>query len=53
MVLLTSNQVDSCHGCIRGPLTRDAKDILCMYNRVLIMTYESVGHLKCNILDTT
>ena len=56
MVLyLTVNQVDSCHGCICGPLTRDTKDILWMDDRVLIMTYESLAtrYLKRHILDTT
>ena len=56
MVLyLTVNQVDSCHGCVCGPLTWDTKDILWMDDRVLIMTYEALatGSLKCHILDTT
>ena len=56
MVLyLTVNQVDSCHGCVCGPLTWDTKDILWMDDRVLIMTYESLvtGYLKRHILDTT
>ena len=55
MVLyLTVNQFDSCHGCVRGPLTWDTKDILWMDDRVLIMTYESLvtGYLKRHILDT-
>ena len=39
MVLyLTINQVDSCHGCVCGPLTWDIKDILWMDNRGLIIT---------------
>ena len=39
MVLyLTVNKVDSCHGCVCGPLIWDAKDILWMYDCVLIMT---------------
>ena len=56
MVLyLTGSQVDSCHGCVCGPLTWDTKDILWMDDRVLIMTYESpaTGYLKHHILDTT
>ena len=56
MVLyLTVNQVDSCHGCVSDPLTRDTKDILWMDYHVLIMTYESLvtGYLKRHILDTT
>ena len=56
MVLyLTVNQVDSCHGSVCGPLTSDTKDILRMYDRVLIMTYKSLvaGYLKRHILDTT
>ena len=56
MVLyLTFNRVDSCHGCVCGPLTWDTKDILWMDDRVLIMTYKSLamGYLKCHILDTT
>ena len=56
MVLyLTVNQVDSCHGCVCGPLTWDTKDILWMDDRVLIMTYESLamGYLKRHIFDTT
>ena len=56
MVLyLTVNQVDSCHGCVCGPLTWDTKDILWMNDRVLIMTYESLdtGYLKRHILDMT
>ena len=56
MVLyLTVNQVDSCHGCVCGPLTWDTKDILWMDDCVLIMTYESLvkGYLKRHILDTT
>ena len=28
VLYLTINQVDSCHGCVHGPLTRDTKDIL-------------------------
>ena len=52
---LTINQVDSCHGCVYGPLTREAKDILSMDDRALIMTYESLatGCLKHHILDMT
>ena len=52
MVLyLTVNQVDSYHGCVCGPLTRDTKDILWMDDCVLIITYESLatGYLKCHI----
>ena len=54
MVLyLTIIQVDSCHGCVCDPLTRDAKDILWMDDYLLIMTYESLatGSLKLHILD--
>ena len=54
MVLyLTVNQVDSCHNCVCGPLTWDTKDILCMDDCVLFMTYESLAmrSLKCHILD--
>ena len=56
MVLyLTVNRVDSCHGCVCGPLTRDTNDILWMDDCVLIMTYESLttGYLKRHILETT
>ena len=56
MVLyLTVNQVDSCHGCVCGPLTWDTKAILWMDDSILIMTYESLvtGYLKRHILDTT
>ena len=56
MVLyLTVNQVDSCHGYVCGPLTWDTKDILWMEDRVLIITYKSLGtgYLKRHILDTT
>ena len=56
MVLyLTVNQVDSCHGCVCGPLTGDTKDISWMDDCVLIMTYESLvtGYLNRHILDTT
>ena len=56
MVLyLTINQVDSCHGCVCGPLTWDTRDILWMDDRVLIMTYKSLVTrcLKRHILDTT
>ena len=56
MVLyLIFNQVDSCHDCVCGPLTWDTKDNLCMDDRVLIMTYESLAtrYLKRHILDTT
>ena len=55
ILYLTVNQVDSCHDCVCGPLTGDAKDILWMDDLVLIMTYESLvtGYLKCHILDTT
>ena len=55
LLYLTINQVDSCHGCVCGPLTWDTKDILWVDNSVLIMTYESLvrGYLKCHILDTT
>ena len=56
MVLyLTVNHVDSCQGCICGPLTWDTKDILWMDDRVLIIPYESLamGYLKRHILDTT
>ena len=49
------DQVYSCHGCVCGPLTWDAKDILWMDDRILIMTYESLAirYLKRHILDTT
>ena len=49
------NQVDSCHGCVRGPLTSDTKDILWMDDRVLTMTYDSLamGSPKRHTLDTT
>ena len=49
------NQVDSCHGCARGPLTWDTKDILWMEDRVLTMTYESLamGSPKRHRLDMT
>ena len=30
ILYLTVNKVDSCHGCVRGPLTRDTRDILWM-----------------------
>ena len=56
MVLyLTVNQVNLCHGCVCGSLTRDIKDILWMDDCVLIMTYESLamGYLKRDILDIT
>ena len=50
-----ANQVDSCHGCVHGLLTRNTKDILWMDDRVLTMTYESLvtGSLKRHRLDTT
>ena len=54
MVLyLIVNQVDSCHGCVCGHLTRDTKDILWMDDYVLIMTYESLAtrYLKRYIWD--
>ena len=49
------NQVDSCHGCVHGPLTLDTKDILWMNDRVLTMTYAflAIGSLKYHRLDTT
>ena len=49
------NQVDSCHGCVRGPLTWDTKAILWMDDRVLTMTYRSLatGSLKSHRLDMT
>ena len=49
------NQVDSCHSCVRGPLTLDTKDILWMEDRVLTMTYESLatGSQKGHRLDMT
>ena len=49
------NQVDSCYGCVRGPLTCDTKDILWMDNRVLTMTYKSLakGSPKVHRLDMT
>ena len=49
------NQVDSCHGCVRGPLTGDIKDILWMDDHVLIITYKSLatGSPKCHKLDMT
>ena len=55
VLYLTVNQIDSCHGCVCGPLTWDTKDILWMDDRVLIMTYESLAtrYLKHHILDTT
>ena len=55
VIFLNVNQIDSCHGCVYGPLTRDTKDILWMDDRVLIITYESLamGSLKCHKLDTT
>ena len=34
----TINQVDFCHSRIRGPSTRDTKDILSMDDHVLTMT---------------
>ena len=51
----TINGVDSCHDCVRSPLTRYTKDILWMNDHVLIMTYESLdtGSLKHYRLDTT
>ena len=55
MVLyLTVNHIDSCRGCVCGPLTWDTKEILWMDDHVLIMTYESLitGYLKRHILDT-
>ena len=52
MVLyLTVNQFNSCHGCVCGPLTRDAKDILWMDDLVLIMTRESMRHTKHAIMS--
>ena len=39
VLYITFNQVDSCHGCVCGPLTWDTKDSLWMDDRVLIMTY--------------
>ena len=55
VIYLTVNQVDSCHDCVCGPLTRDTKDILWMDDHVLIMTYKSLaaGYLKRHILGTT
>ena len=56
MVLyLPINQVNSCHGCVCGILTWDAKGILRMDDHVLIMSYESLDtrYLKLHILDTT
>ena len=56
MVLyLTVNQLDSCHGYICGPSTRDTKDILWMDDRVLIINYESLAtrYLKHHMLCTT
>ena len=49
------NQVYLCHGCVRGPLTRDTKNILWMDDRVLTMTYKSLamGSPKLHRLDTT
>ena len=35
VIYLIVNQVDSCHGCVRGPLTWDTKDILWMDDRGL------------------
>ena len=47
--------VDSCHDCLRDPLTWDTKDILWTDDHVLIMTYKSLalGFLKRHRLDTT
>ena len=56
MVLyLIFNQVDSCHGCVCGPLTLDNIEILWIDDYVLIMTYESLAtrSLKCYIFDTS
>ena len=55
MLYLIFNQVDSCHGCIRGPLIRDTKDISWMDDHVLILTDESlaIASLKHYILDMT
>ena len=44
MVLyLTINQVDSCHGCICGTLSGDAKDILLMDHFILVIIYKSLA----------
>ena len=56
MVLyLIVNHDYSCHGCVCGHLTWDAKYILWMDDCVLIMNYESLDtrYLKRHILDTT
>ena len=55
VIYLTVNQVDSCHGCVRGPLTLDTKDILWIDDRVLTMTYDSLatGSPNRHRLDTT
>ena len=51
VLFVTINQVDSCHGCVRGTLMRDTKDTLWMNDHVLILTFESlgVGSLKRHI----
>ena len=55
IIIPTINMVDSCHDFVCGPLTWDTKYILCMNDRVLIMTYESLvtRYLKCHVLDVT
>ena len=54
VIYQTINQIDSCHICVCGRLTWDTKDILCMDDCVLIMSYESLatGSQKIYILDT-
>ena len=47
VLYLIFNQVDWCHGCVRGLLPLETKNILRMENRVLIMT----GFPKYYILD--
>ena len=46
--------IDSCHGCVCGPLTWDTKDIF-VDDCVLVMTYESLAmrFLKLHILGAT
>ena len=47
----TVNQVDSCHGCVLGPLTSDTKDILWTNDCVLTMTYESIAMGSPNVIN--
>ena len=55
LLYFTGNQVDSCYGCIHDPLILDTKDILCINDDVLFITYESLamGSLKRHILAMT